>query len=447
MPQRDDILAFVRAQTRTPREFIPGKTLVRSSGPVYGEEELANAIEAVLEFQPAAGRWAARLERELASWFGIRHARLVNSGSSANLLAVATLCSPLLGDDQLRPGDEVITVACGFPTSVAPIVQLGLTPVFVDVRSPDYNVDVEQLELARSERTRAVMLAHTLGAPFDVRVVLDFCKRHSLWLIEDNCDAMGSVVGAGTGTPQRCGTLGHLSTLSFYPAHAMTTGEGGAVLCGDDRLARIVTSLRDWGRGCWCAPGHDNTCGRRFDVPREDAGSLPAGYDHKYVFSHLGYNLKLTDMQAAIGVAQLARLEAFGKARRENWRFYREQLAMLERYLEFGDPQGSVDPSPFGFLMTVRPESPVSRVALIQKLEAARVQTRMLFAGNMLRQPCMAGVRYRVASAGAAGKPDADALPETDRAMNDAFWIGVWPGITDEMREYVIEQVRKAVLG
>ena len=420
--------------------FVPGRTPVRYAGRVYGEEEMANLAEASAEFWLTAGRWHRRLEAELADWYGVKHARLVNSGSSANLLAVAALTSHLLGDRRLRPGDEVITVAAGFPTTVAPMIQHGLVPVFVDVDVPTCNADVSQLEEARSPRTRAVMMAHTLGNPFDLTAVKAFCDRHDLWLVEDNCDAAGSIFQG-----RKTGTFGHLSTLSFYPPHHMTTGEGGAVLTGDGQLLRAVESLRDWGRDCWCQSGVDNTCGKRFEW---QLGELPSGYDHKYVYSHLGYNLKMTDLQAAVGVAQLARLDGFGAARRRNWAFYREALGDLGNVLVLPEATPGSDPSWFGFLVTVRPEAPFTRDDLVRRLEERKIQTRMLFAGNLTRQPALTELS---AQARARGTPVpyriARFLDGTDTVMNRSLWVGVYPGLSEAMKQYVAETIRSAATG
>jgi CDP-6-deoxy-D-xylo-4-hexulose-3-dehydrase len=429
-------LARLRLQAEAASEFVPGKSPVRYAGRVYGEEELANLAESAMEFWLTGGRWHTRLEAGLAEWYGVSHARLVNSGSSANLLAVATLTSHLLGDRRLQPGDEVITVAAGFPTTVAPVVQLGMVPVFVDVTLPGYNIDVAQLEAARSPRTRAVMVAHTLGNPFDLAAVSAFCKRHGLWLVEDNCDAAGS-----TFQGRKTGTFGDLATLSFYPPHHMTMGEGGAVLTSDDTLEKAMTSLRDWGRDCWCPSGVDNTCKRRFEW---QLGDLPLGYDHKYVYSHLGFNLKVTDLQAAVGAAQLERLDGFGQARRANWAFFRESLADLGDLLVLPEPTPGADPSWFGFMVTVRPGGPLTRDALVKALEGQKIQTRMLFAGNLVRQPAMTELKR---SAAAAGRPApfrvVGELPNTDAIMNRTLWWGVYPGLTEPMKRHVVETVRR----
>jgi CDP-6-deoxy-D-xylo-4-hexulose-3-dehydrase len=418
-------------------EFVPGKTPVRYAGRVYGEEEMANLAEAAVEFWLTSGRWHRRLEDGLAEWYGVPHARLVNSGSSANLVAIAALTSHLLGERRLRPGDEVITVAAGFPTTVTPILQLGMVPVFVDVSLPTYNLDVAKLEAARSPRTRAVVVAHTLGNPFDLDAVTAFCERHGLWLVEDNCDAAGSRFRG-----RKTGTFGDLATLSFYPPHHMTTGEGGAVLCADDALQRAVESFRDWGRDCWCASGVDNTCKRRFEW---QLGELPRGYDHKYVYSHLGFNLKMTDLQAAVGVAQLARLDAFVEARRENWAFYRRALADLDDVLVLPEATAGAEPSWFGFMLTVREGAPFGRDDLVRRLEAQKIQTRMLFAGNLVRQPAMTEL---VAEARRAGRPPpfrvSGALEQTDVVMSRSFWVGVYPGLTPAMRDHVVRTIREA---
>jgi CDP-6-deoxy-D-xylo-4-hexulose-3-dehydrase len=439
-----EILERVRQIARLRREaepeFVPGKSPVRYAGRVYGEEEMANLTESAVEFWLTSGRWHRRLEEALAEWYGVAHARLVNSGSSANLVAVAALTSHLLGERRLRPGDEVITVAAGFPTTVTPVVQLGMVPVFVDVSLPTYNIDVSRLEAARSPRTRAVVVAHTLGNPFDLEAVGGFCRKHGLWLVEDNCDAAGSRYRG-----KKTGTFGDLATLSFYPPHHMTTGEGGAVLCSDDLLQRAVESFRDWGRDCWCASGVDNTCKRRFEW---QLGDLPRGYDHKYVYSHLGFNLKMTDMQAAVGVAQLARLDGFVAARRENWAFYRRALADLDDVLVLPEATEGSEPSWFGFLLAVREGAPFTRDDMVRHLEEKKIQTRMLFAGNLVRQPALTDL---VREAEAAGRPApfriSGGLEATDVVMSRAFWVGVYPGLTAPMREHVVATIREVARG
>ena len=401
------------------------------AGRVYDETELCSLVDAALDFWLTAGDYTKRFEQGLADYLGIPFCSLVCSGSAANLLAVAALTSPLLGERRLKRGDEVLTVAAGFPTTVAPIVQCGLVPVFVDVKMPDCNVDVSLLEQAKSERTRAVILAHTLGCPFDLNAVKAFCEHYGLWLIEDNCDALGAEYQLG-GVWRKTGTIGDIGTSSFYPAHHITTGEGGAVYTGNPLLHRIIRSLRDWGRDCVCGGGQDNACGRRFTG---QFGTLPEGYDHKYVYSHLGYNLKATDMQAAIGAAQLEKLPEFVARRRENWAFLRRALEPLEGRLLFPEPGPESSPSWFGFLMTVRPGSAVSRDELASHLEAHNIQTRPLFAGNLTRHPCFQslreGVDYRIAGT----------LEVTDQVMNNSFWVGVYPGMEREMLEEMSKRI------
>lgn len=448
MPTEDDLLertltreimdrvrriAALRARDEEP--FVPGRTPVRYAGRVYDQEELVNVVGSALEFWLTAGRWHRRLEADLAAWFGVPHARLVNSGSSANLVATAALTSPHWGDRRLRPGDEVITVAAGFPTTVSPSVQLGLVPVFVDVDLATANVDASRLEAALSPRTRAVVLAHTLGNPFDLAAVRALCDRHGLWLIEDNCDAAGSLYDG-----KKTGTFGDLATLSFYPAHHMTTGEGGAVLCRDDEMLRVVESFRDWGRDCWCAAGVDNTCGQRFGW---QLGELPCGYDHKYTYSHMGFNLKMTDLQAAIGHAQLAKLDGFCDARRANWRYFREALDDLSEFFVLPDATPGADPSWFGFMLVVRPGAPFTRDELVRHLESRRIQTRMLFAGNLARQPALTRLAEdRVARGEPLPYRVAGPLENTDRAMNDGLWFGVYPGLSHAARAFIADEVR-----
>lgn len=438
---RDEILERVRAIAAMRGEtapFVPGKTPVRYAGRVYDGNEMEALIESSLEFWLTAGRWHRKFERELAKWFGIEGARLVNSGSSANLVATASLTSANLGDRRLRAGDEFITVAAGFPTTVAPAMQLGLVPVFVDVDLETHNIDVSQLEAARSDRTRAVIIAHTLGNPFDLEAVSAFCEKHDLWLVEDNCDAAGSLFQG-----RKTGTFGHLATLSFYPPHHMTTGEGGAVLVNDAALLKPVESFRDWGRDCWCDPGIDNTCGKRFGW---QLGDLPEGYDHKYVYSHLGFNLKMTDMQAAVGVRQLEKLDGFVAARRGNWAFFREALGDLEEFFVLPEPTRGSEPSWFGFLMSVRDDAPFTRRELVDHLEAGKIQTRMLFAGNLIRQPALTRLRDdRAARDEPAPYRVHGDLAHTDESMRSAFWFGVYPGLVPEARQYVVDHLRAFV--
>ncbi|MFZ5816088.1 MAG: lipopolysaccharide biosynthesis protein RfbH [Bacillota bacterium] len=403
------------------REFVAGKDPVPVSGKVFDEEELAHLVDASLDFWLTTGRYAAQFEREFAAFMGVRHALLVNSGSSANLAALSALTSPQLGERRLQPGDEVITVAAGFPTTVNPIIQNGLVPVFLDVDIPTYNIDVTQLEAAISPRTRAIMVAHTLGNPFALDAVTAVAQKHSLWLVEDACDAVGSEYEG-----QKVGSFGDLATVSFYPAHHITMGEGGAVLTQKPALKKLVESFRDWGRDCWCEPGKDNTCGKRFGW---QLGDLPYGYDHKYIYSHIGYNLKLTDMQAAVGVAQLKKLPEFIRLRRENFARLKQALAPLEEFLILPEATPKSDPSWFGFPITVREDAPVSRNELVLFLEERNIKTRLLFGGNLLRQPAYRGINHRVVGE----------LRNTDRIMNQTFWIGLFPGITGAMIDFMAE--------
>jgi CDP-6-deoxy-D-xylo-4-hexulose-3-dehydrase len=427
---------YVVANHREQPAFRPGRTPVRYAGRVYDEAEVCNLVNASLDFWLTEGRYAAQLEKALTRFLGVGFCRLVNSGSSANLVAFSALTSPRLGDRRIQRGDEVITLAAGFPTTVAPLIQHGAVPVFVDVDRQTANIDVSQLEEAVSQRTRAVMVAHTLGNPFDIDAVLTFCKNHDLWLVEDNCDALGSRYTTQLGAKpvtRLTGTFGHFGTSSFYPPHHMTTGEGGAVYTSDEELDMIAASFRDWGRDCYCRSGKDNTCGLRFE---HQLGELPFGYDHKYTYAHFGYNLKMTDLQASIGVAQVAKLTHFGAARRHNFAYLREALAQFEDIIDFVAPTPNSDPSWFGLLMTVREDAPFSRGEIIQFLESSRVQTRMLFAGNLLRHPCFDELRseehgYRVAGA----------LTETDRFMERAFWIGVYPGMDTIQLDYMIDRI------
>jgi CDP-6-deoxy-D-xylo-4-hexulose-3-dehydrase len=408
------------------RPFVPGESSVPVSGKVFDAVEMRSLVDSALDFWLTTGRYAARFEREFARWMGVRDCRLVNSGSSANLLALTVLTSPKLGDRRLLPGDEVITVAAGFPTTVNPIIQNNLVPVFVDVTVPTYNVDVTRLEAALSPRTRAVILAHTLGNPFDLAAVTAFTRKHNLWLIEDCCDAVGSTYDG-----RQVGTFGDLATVSFYPAHHITMGEGGAVLTNQPLLSSLVESFRDWGRDCWCNPGCDNTCGKRFDW---QLGDLPCGYDHKYTYSHVGYNLKLTDMQAAVGVAQLQKLNGFVEARRRNFQTMRERLAELEEFFILPDATEHSDPSWFGFPLAVRPDAPFSRNQVTAYLEERKIATRLLFAGNLTRQPAYRDSKLRVVGS----------LSNTDFVMNQVFWIGLYPGITPEILDYMLDVLHSA---
>ena len=425
---REQILALVSqywAEAFPPADFVPGTSPVPVAGRVFDAAELEHLVDASLDFWLTTGRFAEQFEKEFAGFFGRRYSLLVNSGSSANLVAVAALTSHKLGDRQLGPGDEVITVAAGFPTTVNPLIQCGLTPVFVDIDIPTYNIDVTQLEAARSERTRAIVLAHTLGNPFDLAAVKQFADRYGLWLVEDCCDAVGSTYDG-----QLVGTFGALATTSFYPAHHITMGEGGCVMGDQPLLKTLVESFRDWGRDCWCDPGKSNTCGKRFDW---SLGGLPHGYDHKYIYSHIGYNLKATDMQAAVGVAQLRKLPSFIAARKRNFAVLRKGLQELEEFLVLPQATPKSDPSWFGFPILVRADAPFSREQVVRYLEENQIATRCLFGGNLVRQPAYQGVRYRVAGE----------LKNSDLAMNQLFWIGVYPGLTPAMLEHVIEVFHK----
>jgi len=402
-------------------DFQPGETEVPVSGRVFNEEELINLVDASLDFWLTTGRYADQFEKEFARTMGMRHAMLCNSGSSANLLALSALTSPKLEDRQIKPGDEVITVAAGFPTTVNPIVQNQLVPVFLDIDLKTYNVSVAHLQEAISDRTKAIMMAHTLGNPFDLETVTAVANQHDLWLIEDNCDAVGSMYNG-----RITGSFGHLSTVSFYPAHHITMGEGGCVLTNYGRLKKLVESIRDWGRDCWCAPGVANTCGKRFDW---QLGDLPSGYDHKYIYSHIGYNLKMTDMQAAVGVAQLRKLPEFTHIRKRNWRHLYNGLQAFEEFLILPEATPNSDPSWFGFLITVKEEAPFSRNDLVRFLDERQIATRLLFSGNLTRQPAYQHVNFRVVGD----------LNNTDIAMNNTFWIGVYPKLTLPMLDYVLE--------
>ncbi len=404
------------------------------AGRIYDWEEMVNLVDSGLEFWLTAGRYTAQFEQGLAKYLGIRYCSAVNSGSSANLLAFMALTSPLLKERRILPGDEVITVAAGFPTTVTPMLQYGAVPVFVDVTIPQYNIDVAMLEKALSPRTKAVMIAHTLGNPFDLKAVGDFCHRNQLWLVEDNCDALGSQYNLD-GEWHYTGTIGDIGTSSFYPPHHMTMGEGGAVYTDNPLLHKIIRSMRDWGRDCVCASGQDGLCGHRFDA---QYGELPLGYDHKYVYSHFGYNLKVTDMQAAVGCAQLGKLSGFVEARQKNFEYLRNRLEAAERFLVLPEPCPGSRPSWFGFLMTCR--EGVCKNRIVQHLEEKGVQTRMLFAGNLLRQPCFDTMRKS-----AQGYRVAGSLEQTDRIMRDAFWIGVYPGMTVEMLDDMADRILEAL--
>ena len=434
---RSAILAQVREYCETfhtKKPYERGDRIPYASR-VYDAEEMTNLVDSSLEFWLTAGRYTREFEKKFGEYLGVPFVSLVNSGSSANLLAFMALTSPLLKEKRILPGDEVITVAAGFPTTVSPIIQAGARPVFIDVKLPNADADISLLEEAYSERTKAVMLAHTLGNPFNIKAVKAFCDQHDLWLIEDNCDSLGSTYTLD-GRTGLTGTFGHIGTSSFYPPHHMTMGEGGAVYTSDPLLHRIVRSLRDWGRDCICPPGQDNFCGHRFD---KQYGDLPVGYDHKYVYSHLGYNLKATDMQAAVGCAQIEKFPGFAQRRRHNFAFLSEALKDLSDKLILPEAQENSDPCWFGYLMTCR--EGVDRARVVPALEAAGVQTRMLFAGNLTKHPCVASDEQVKKQIRVVGD-----LSVTDRIMKDSFWIGVYPGMTDDMLAYMAESLRKALI-
>lgn len=428
----DKVAEYCRTYHQKPA-FEEGQRIPYASR-VYDEREMVNLVDSALEFWLTSGRYTDAFEQKLAQYLGIRCCSLVNSGSSANLLAFMALTSPLLGERQIRRGDEIITVAAGFPTTVTPMIQYGAVPVFVDVTIPQYNIDVQRLEGALSEKTKAVMLAHTLGNPFDLKSVKEFCDRHGLWLVEDNCDALGSRYTMN-GEEKFTGTVGDLGTSSFYPPHHMTMGEGGAVYTDNPLLHKIVRSLRDWGRDCSCPSGKDNLCGHRFD---RQYGQLPLGYDHKYVYSHFGYNLKATDMQAAIGCAQLEKFPGFAKKRRHNFSYLYRALEETQEKLILPEACPDSDPSWFGFLITCKEGT--DRTRLVRAIEKKGVQTRMLFAGNLTKHPCFDQMRESGAGYRIAGNLDV-----TDRIMKDSFWVGVYPGMTDEMLSYMAKAIREAL--
>jgi CDP-6-deoxy-D-xylo-4-hexulose-3-dehydrase len=425
-----------RAPVESKEGFRPGDRISYASR-VYDEKEMQSLTDAMLDFWLTTGRFSEAFEREFAKWIGVKYAHLVNSGSSANLLAFMVLTAPELGDRQIRRGDEVITVACGFPTTVAPILQYGAVPVFVDVTVPQYNIDVTALEAALSERTKAVMIAHTLGNPFDLKAVKAFCEKHRLWLVEDNCDALGSQYTIGEET-RYTGTWGDIGTSSFYPPHHMTMGEGGCVYTNDALLHRLILSYRDWGRDCICPSGHDNFCGHRYDG---QFGELPQGYDHKYVYSHLGFNLKVTDLQAAVGVEQLKKFPGFIERRRHNWERLRAALEPVSDRLILPEAAEGSRPSWFGFLISVRPEEGIARNSVTRYLEDHNIQTRLLFSGNLIRHPAFDTIRgtdaYRVVGD----------LKVTDFIMEHSFWVGVYPGMTDAMTDYMAQCITEAVRG
>ena len=434
---REEIKALVAEYYRDFKEKKPWQEgdRITYAARVFDEKEMCALTDAALDFWLTTGRFADQFEKEFANWIGVKYAHLVNSGSSANLLAFMVLTAPELGGRQILPGDEVITVACGFPTTVTPVLNYGAVPVFVDVTVPQYNIDVTKLEAALSPKTKAVMIAHTLGNPFDLKAVKAFCDKHNLWLVEDNCDALGTKYTID-GETRYTGTWGDLGTSSFYPPHHMTMGEGGAVYTNDPKLHRLILSFRDWGRDCVCPSGHDNFCGHRFDG---QFGELPRGYDHKYVYSHFGYNLKVTDLQAAIGCEQLKKFPGFIERRRYNWDRLKKALAPAADRLILPEPAENSEPSWFGFLITVKPESGLKRNDITKYIEDHGIQTRLLFSGNLVKHPCFDRIRgtdaYRVAGS----------LEVTDFVMNNAYWSGVYPGMTDEMTDYMAKIILEAL--
>lgn len=421
---RKEIFAKVQElyhfRKETTSQFNPGSTPVPYAGRIYDQDELIDLVDASLDFWLTTGRFAEQFEKDLAAFLGVRYCLLTNSGSSANLLALTALTSKKLGEKRLKPGDEVITTACGFPTTLNPIIQNNLVPVFVDVDIGSYNIMADRIESALSEKTKAIMIPHTLGNPADLDTIRRLIGEYNLWFIEDNCDALGSKY-----RNQYTGTFGHISTCSFYPAHHITMGEGGAVLTNDPLLKKIIASFRDWGRDCWCDPGCDNSCKKRFDL---QMGGLPPGYDHKYIYSHIGYNLKVTDMQAAVGVAQLKKLPGFIEQRRNNFTVLYKGLEKFNTFFVLPEATPNSVPSWFGFPVLLKKTAPFTREEFVRFLDAKKIATRMLFGGNLLKQPAYEGIRYRISGS----------LENTDSVMNDLFWIGVYPGLTDEMLDYIV---------
>lgn len=407
--------------THQKNEFMPGKSKIPYSGRVYDENEMISLVDSALDFWLTAGRFAKQFEGEFADFLGVKHCLLTNSGSSANLLAISALTSPKLGDKQLKPGDEVITVAAAFPTTVNPIIQNNLIPVFMDVNLGTYNIQYDKIEAAISDKTKAIFIAHTLGNPFNLDTVMEIAEKYNLWVIEDNCDALGSKYNG-----RFTGTFGHIATFSFYPPHHITMGEGGALVTNNTQLKKLIESFRDWGRDCWCGPGCDNSCGKRFEM---QLGELPYGYDHKYTYSHIGYNLKVTDMQAAVGVEQLRKLPSFIQARKKNFELLYDGLKKYEKYFILPETEPKADPSWFGFILTVREDAGFNRDDIVKHLEKNNIATRMLFAGNIIRHPSFKDVEYQIS----------ENLLNTDRIMNDTFWIGVYPGLTEEMIAYMVK--------
>lgn len=402
-------------------KFVPGETYINYAGRVYDENEMVKLVDSALDFWLTAGKYANQFEEEFAKFLGVNFCLLTNSGSSANLLAISALTSHKLGEKRLNPGDEVITTACGFPTTLNPIIQNNLKPVFIDVDIGTYNINTNKIEEAISDKTKAIFIPHTLGNPFDINKIIEISKKYDLWIIEDNCDALGSKYNG-----KFTGSYGHISTFSFYPAHHITMGEGGALLTNDPLLKDIILSFRDWGRDCWCEAGCDDSCGKRF---KWQMGSLPYGYDHKYIYSHVGYNLKITDMQAAIGVEQLKKLPNFMEIRKQNFEILYDTLKLYEKYLILPEKYQNADPCWFGFPILVKKSAPFKRENIVEYLEIHKIATRMLFGGNLIRQPAYENLQYR----------QVDSLENTDLVMNNLFWIGVYPGITEEKMKYILE--------
>lgn len=425
---RQEILIKVKeyfkvAHYNSGRDFIKDKTIIPCGGRVFDENEMVNLVDSSLDFWLTAGRFARQFEKKLAKFLGIKHCLLTNSGSSANLLAISALTSPLLNHKQLKPGDEVITTACCFPTTVNPIIQNNLIPVFVDVKLATYNINIGKIEKAITKKTKAIFIAHTLGNPAEIDKIKSIAKKYKLWFVEDNCDSLGSKY-----KNKYTGTFGDISTCSFYPPHHITMGEGGAVLTNDSLLKKIILSFRDWGRDCWCEPGSDDTCKRRFN---QKLDKLPGGYDHKYVYSHIGYNLKITDMQAAVGVAQLKKLDKFIAIRKNNWNILYQGLKRYSDYFILPKASEFSEPSWFGFLLTVKENSLFSRIELVKCLESSRIATRMLFAGNIIYHPSFKNIKYKVAGN----------LKNTDFIMKNTFWVGVYPGLNEDMLKYIIDKI------
>ena len=429
-----DFYKEFKAPLESKENFKPGDRISYASR-VYDEKEMQSLTDAMLDFWLTTGRFSFQFEKEFAEWLGVKSVYLVNSGSSANLIALSVLTSPELGERSIKPGDEVITVACSFPTTIAPILQCGAVPVFVDITVPQYNIDVNQLDVALSEKTKAVIVAHTLGNPFNLKAVKDFCNKNKLWLIEDNCDALGSKYTID-GETRFTGTWGDIGTSSFYPPHHITMGEGGAVYTNNPILSRLIQSYRDWGRACVCTSGQDNLCRHRWDG---QFGLLPKGYDHKYTYNHFGYNLKVTDLQASVGVEQLKKLTSFIKRRKYNWSRLYAALDDMQDKIILPKPCDNSEPSWFGFLISVRPETGLKRNDITRYIESKNIQTRLLFSGNIIRQPCFDNIRYSDAYR-VVGK-----LDNSDFVVNNTFWVGVYPGMTDSMIDYMAEVIKDAV--